>query len=72
MQLHSRYMDNTMELLRVNISWRGRDTLGLGVVVALTDTNNSSLVGTNCTTPGRYPPCFIIREAVSLLHAAVN
>jgi len=63
-----KYLDGGTNQLQVNVSWAVPSTglAGLGVVVALTDTSDSSLAGTNCTTPGRYPPCFIVREAVSL------
>ena len=66
--VHSTLIENSSDSMSVQISWGHlvSSTVGLGVVVALTDSQASPrLNGTECTSTGRSPPCFIVREAVS-------
>lgn len=67
LELQTTYMDNTTQLMTVDISWSPPTSSALSVVLELTDSNKNSSVGVNCTTPGRYPPCFIIRDSVSMI-----
>ena len=66
--VHTRFLGNSSELMFLRLSWAHlMSSVGLGVVVILTDPA-SGLPGTECTRPGRNPPCFIVREAVSGWH----
>lgn len=75
-QVHTNYLPNTTQLMAVHISWPRLSSVGgvggvsnLGMVVALT---GSSLVNTSCTAPGRDPPCFIAKHAVSIIYYSGN
>lgn len=63
--IRTEYLNSGTELMQAHISWPHLLSTGLGMVVALTNSSHPSLVGTNCSAPGRYPPCFIVKEAVS-------